>query len=289
MSKKIFVSSATGVQGSKIVSKLLENAYAVNTLTRKEQNLDKINTYVGDYSHQEIIRKALMGVEVAVYTFPMIFNKATAIEYTTNFINACKAEGVSLVIFNVASDLPNTETGLLALDIKKVIADLFRASDLNVITLIPDIYIDNLAAPWSIPVILEHGVLPYPIASEQKIPWISHEDLANYVLAAIERPDLAGEELVIGGNLWSGEEIATAIATHLNRAVNFVALSPDEFEAQLVPAFGGLAAQEVSNIYRYLSNNHTTLLNKDFKKAQETLSIAPQKLTEWVTSINWEN
>jgi len=289
MSKKIFVSSASGVQGNKIATKLIEQGYTVSTLTRTDQKLENITVHVGDLSNINVIKIALKGVDAAVYTFPMIFDKKIAINYTTNFIEACKKEGVSLVIFNTASDLPKAETGLLALDIKLAIDNLFKASDLKVITLVPDIYTDNLAAPWSIPVILENGILPYPIASGQAIPWISHYDLANYVSSALEKPDLAGKELPIGGNLWTGEEIAAEIAKQLGRTVNFVGLSPDQFEEQLKPAFGSLTAKEVSNIYRYLGSNQTSLLNKDFKGTQEILSVKPQTLTEWVASITWEN
>ncbi|MBL4650813.1 MAG: NmrA family NAD(P)-binding protein [Aureispira sp.] len=289
MDKKIFVANASGIQGSKIAATLIEEGYAVSTLIRTKQVLKGLDVYVGDLNDMEVIEAALKGVKAAVYTFPMIFDKEVAINYTTNFIKACEKTGVDLVIFNAASDLPKSETGLLALDMKLLIENLFQASELNVITLVPDIYIDNLAAPWSIPVILENGILPYPIASEQAIPWISHLDLAKYVVAALKNPNLAGQQLPIVSNCWTGEEIATTLSTHLDRKVNFVSLSPDEFEAQLAPTFGELTAKEVSNIYRHIKNKTSSLLEKDFKRTQELLSVKPQTLTEWVGSIIWEN
>jgi len=289
MREKIFVANASGVQGSQIAAQLMEEGYEVSTLIRTEKTLKGVEVHVGNLNETKEIQTALKGVKAAVYTFPMVFEEQVAITYTTNFIKACQKEGVDLVIFNAASELPKTKTGLLALDIKLVMDDLFKTSDLNVITLVPDIYIDNLAAPWSIPVILEHGILPYPIASEQAIPWISHIDLAKYVLAALKQPSLAGQQLPINSNCWTGEEISAELSKYLGRTINFVSLSPNDFEAQLAPAFGVPMAKEVSNIYRHLKNNTTSLLAKDFKRTQELLSVVPQTLTEWVTSITWEN
>lgn len=165
---------------------------------------------------------------------------------------------------------------------------MFDASGLNVITLVPDIYIDNISAPWSIPVILNNKIVPYPIAVGNKVPWISHVDLAKYVVAAISKPDLAGEVLTIGGNLLTGEEIAAAISSEINQPLNFVAMTPDEFEQQIAPAFGDLAGKEISNLYRYVSDNREQLVSKDFKKTQDVLGVVPQSLTEWVRSVKWE-
>lgn len=291
MNKKIFVLGATGCQGSHITQELLINNYEVVTIKRSlEEGVSarpELNVIEGGLQDKDALTIALEGAAAAVYTFPLIFDIELAIVYTTNFIEATKEQNVPLVVFNAGFDLPLNGSDLLALDIKSTIKDLFDASELNVTTLVPDVYIDNISAPWSIPMIQNNGIVPYPVESGKKVPWISHSDLAKYTVAAISKPELAGQVLAIGGNLLTGEEIASAISTEIGKTVNFVGMSPDDFEQQITPVFGPLAGKEISNLYRYIDANRETLIIKDFKHTQEVLGVTPQSLNEWVKSVNW--
>ena len=121
------------------------------------------------------------------------------------------------------------------------------------------------------------------------MPWISHSDLGKYVTKAINHPELAGQTLQIGGNLVTGKELAKAISSKLNTTINFVNVPTDEFEKQLVPGFGALAALEISNLYRYVEQNHNEFTQKDFDKTNELLSVKPQTVDEWVDAVNWIN
>ncbi len=288
---KVFVTGATGFQGSSIAKELLGEHHQVVTLKRDPNNgmppMVGIDVIAGGLESKDSLKKAMKGVQAAVYSFPLIFDLELAKSYTENFISAAKQENVNLIVFNSTFHLAPSKTGFLALDIKVTIKELLDASGLNVITLAPDIYLDNIAAPWSIPVILENKIVPYPIKSDQKLPWISHSDLGKYVAKAIVKPELAGQTLPIGGNLITGNEIASAISSKINQSLHFIAVPVDEFENQLKPGFGELAAQEISNIYRFVEQNHTDFTNKDFQKTNELLGVTPQSLSDWVATVNW--
>lgn len=291
MKNKIFVSGATGFQGSNIAQLLNKAGKQVITLRPKTDenqiSVKDIEIIEGNLENKEAVYKALKNVDSAVFTFPLIFDLEKAIEITENFIQSAQTNNVSLVVFNSSFDLPKSKTGLLALDLKSTIYKMFQDSGLNVITLIPDIYIDNLTAPWSIPLILEKGILPYPIESGKKVSWISHLDLARFVISALDKPELAGKKLPIGGNIYSGEEIAVAISNYLGKEIQFISLTPDDFEKQLIPAFGELNAKEISNLYRYVADNREVLVDKNFNTSQNLLSTKPTSIQDWVSSVNW--
>jgi uncharacterized protein YbjT (DUF2867 family) len=290
---KVFVTGATGFQGSQIAKEVLNNDHQVVTLKRDSSigmlPMSEIEVIAGGLENKEALVKAMKGTQAAVYSFPLIYDIDLARSYTENFIAAAKQENVGLIIFNVTFHLPQKETGFLALDMKLVMKELFDASGLNVITLVPDIYLDNIAAPWSIPVILENKIVPYPIEGDKKLPWISHSDLAKYVVKAIVRPELAGETLPIGGNLVSGNEITAAISSKINQNLHFVEVPIHEFEAQLKPGFGEVAAREISNLYRFVKQNHSDFVSKDFQKTNELLGITPQSISDWVETVHWNN
>ncbi|MEP0262687.1 NmrA family NAD(P)-binding protein [Dokdonia sp.] len=288
---RIFVTGATGFQGATIAQQLLTEHHEVVTLKRNTSEgmplIPGIKVVPGGLEDKESLATALQGTDAAVFMLPLIFDMDLAKRYTANFIEAAKAQHVPLVVFNTTFYLPTEETGLLALDMKVTMKHMLDTSGLNVITVVPDVYIDNLVAPWSIPVIINDHVLPYPVASGKKIPWISHVDLGKYVAAAIQKPELAGEVLYIGGNLYSGEEIAETIGTKIDAHIHFIGVAPNDFEQQLIPGFGALAAREISNLYRYVEQNHESFIGKDFAKSNELLSVTPQTLTEWVDSVRW--
>ena len=206
--------------------------------------------------------------------------------YTENFIAAAKQEDVGLIIYNTTFYLAKEETGLLALDMKVAMKKLFDASGLKVITIAPNIYLDNIAAPWSVPVILENKIVPYPLKADRPMSWISHADLGKYIASAINKPELAGQILPIG-SLISGNEITAAIGSQINQTLSFVEVPVDDFEQQLIAGFGTVAAKEISNLYRYVEQNYNSFVNQDFENTNKVLGIKPQSLDSWVTSVNW--
>lgn len=291
MKRKIFVSGATGLQGTSISQTLIANNFDVVSLkptSEEKRPFDhQLTLKAGDLGDKKILTDSLQGVKVAIFTFPLLFDLDKAKQLTNNFIEAAVNRDIEFVIFNSSFDLPTEATGLLALDLKLEVKRLFETSGLNVLTLVPDIYIDNLAAPWSIPLIHEKGILPYPVQSGSRVPWISHFDLAKFIYAAIDRFELAGQTLPIGGNLYTGEEIASKISDHLSKTVSFVSLKSDDFEKQLTGTFGELAAREISNLYRYVEENQKDLINKDFNKTQNILGVQLQTVDDWARSVKW--
>lgn len=288
---KVFVLGATGFQGSQIANTLLQNNHSVTTLKRDRNSgtpaSQGIDIIQGGLDSQSALSQAMKGADAAVYSFPLIFDMELAKSYTENFIAAAKKENVSLVIYNTTFFLAKETTGLLALDMKVEMKKLLDASGLNVITLAPNIYLDNIAAPWSVPVILENKIVPYPLKAEKVMSWVSHSDLGKYVASALTKPELAGQTLPIGGKLITGNEITKAIGSKINQNLNFVEVPVDDFEQQLVPGFGPVAAKEISNLYRYIDQNYNDFISLDYDNSNKVLDVQPQSLDSWVESVNW--
>ena len=287
---KVFVNGAGGAQGGAIARELIARNNQVMTISRGAESRTEskgLTTVPGDLLTAAGLAEALEGADAAVFTIPLLFEKDKVLLATKNFIAAAEAGGVKHVIFNTTFFLAKAEAGVFAVDAKVQMKALFEASKLQVTTIVPDVYLDNLAAPWSIPVILENSILPYPIQANTKVPFISHVDLAKGVVAALEKPELVGQTLPLVTGLFTGEEIAAAIGGKLGKAIQFVPVDPNDFEAQLAPAFGALAAKEISNLYRFLAQEHAAFVGKPFAETQKLLEVTPQTLKEWVDGVNW--
>lgn len=287
---KVFITGATGFQGSKIANELLKNNHTVTSLKRDLSAgvpaIKGIEIIEGGLENKDSLATAMRGAQAAVYSFPLIFDLELAKAYTKNFIDAAKQENVGLIIYNTTFYLAKEETGLLALDMKVAMKKLFDVSGLNVITIAPNIYLDNIAAPWSVPVILEHKIVPYPLKADEPMSWISHADLGKYIASAINKPELAGQTFPVG-SLVTGNDITKTIGNKINQELNFVEVPVDEFEQQLIAGFGNVAAKEISNLYRYVEQNYNSFINQDFENTNKTLGIEPESLDSWVASVNW--
>jgi len=288
---KVFVLGATGFQGSQIANTLLQNNHSVTTLKRDSNSgipaSQDIDVIQGGLDSRNALSQAMSGADAAVYSFPLIFDMELAKSYTENFIAAAKKENVGLIIYNTTFYLAKESTGLLALDMKVEMKKLFDVSGLNVISLAPNIYLDNIAAPWSVPVILENKIVPYPLQADKVMSWVSHSDLGRFVASALTKPELAGQTLPIGGKLITGNEITKAIGSQINQDLNFVEVPVDDFEQQLVPGFGAVAAKEISNLYRYIDQNYNDFVSLNYDNSNTVLGVQPQSLDSWVASVNW--
>lgn len=63
----------------------------------------------------------------------------------------------------------------------------------------PGIFMDNLATPFMKPMFVNEGVYRYPHTLDAAYDWICHEDLAKFMVAALQRPDLVGRKIHLGG------------------------------------------------------------------------------------------
>jgi NAD(P)H dehydrogenase (quinone) len=169
------------------------------------------------------------------------------------------------------------------------IENYFDAAGLPYISLRPTLYLDNLSAPFLLPVVQANSILPYPVPANEKIAWLSHSDLAKFVATAFKHPELVGQKFDIGGKqLLSCEEMAASISTIAGRHIQFIPVLPDDFEAQIAPVFGVVTAKEIANIYRFVKDNVAHLQAKDLnEKTLLVLTAALQSFEEWAKEVKW--
>jgi NAD(P)H dehydrogenase (quinone) len=293
MSNKILVTGVTGYQGGAVVKELLAQGNTVRGLVRKETEqtdlLKKdIEIAIGSFEDADSLQKAFKGIDKVVLSLPLVFDKTVLMQYAKNVVVAWKNSAVSLFVFNTNLPVNKEKVGLVAFDSKLAIEQYFDAEKLPYISLRPTLYLDNLAAPFLLPVVQANNILPYPIPANEKIAWLSHTDLAKYIVEALKHTDLIGKKFNIGGQLITGVEMAATISTLAGRHIQFIPVSPDDFEKQIAPAFGEHTAKEISNIYRFVKDNVEHLQAKDMQENTLVhLSIVLQSFEEWASGVKW--
>ncbi len=284
----VVVTNATGLQGKTVAEELKKNNYQVRALTRdpSKVQLPGVEIVKGSFDDVDSLIKAFEGADGIYFKLPLLFDHALLIQYTKNFIAAALQTKPSLVVFNSSIFVPEKPTGYVAFDVKLEAEQLLKKSGLPVIYLHPRIYLDNIAAPWSVPAIIEQGVIASPVPTDQQVSWISVYDLARYTVAAFNNPKQAGKTFEIGAQSVTGKEIAETFSKILKKDLQYIYVSPDDFENGLKPVFGDHSAKSISDIYRYLRDNEEDF-NTDNASAS-VLTVETLSLNQWISQVPWE-
>lgn len=291
---KILVLGATGAQGGAVVHLLHKQKASVRALLLPNEDKTpflnrSIEVAVGSFADRESLVHALRGVEHCSLVFPLLYDWDLITQYAENFIAAVKQSSVKTIVFNTSLPMFEKPIGVAANDIKLKILQRFRQENLPVITITPSFYLDNLTAPWSLPVIKAQGIVAYPLPDDAEFAWLSHENLARYTFHALQKPEHIGKVFEIGGELLSGPTIAKRITTTIGKPIQYVYIQPDDFAKQLEPQYGSAVADEIANIYRFVKK-YSHLFERFYKpeEAQTLFGLSLQTFEEWAATIDWK-
>jgi NAD(P)H dehydrogenase (quinone) len=293
-SLNILVYGATGAQGQPIVQKLLQKNYRVRVFARdrdKARSLfpETVEIEIGTLEDRASLNRANQGVDRVFLVLPLEYRVDVAMNQGRQAIDAAREAGVRLLVFNTSTFIPPQVTDAAAFEIKRDLERYLKQSGVPSIVLRPTVYMDNFAAPWSLPNIVGQNVVAYPIPAELKVAWISLDDTAALGVAALERPELAGSAFDLGGAVaLSGKEIAARFSQVLERSLTYQEIPIDGFEQGLNQAFGEPTGTEIAKIYRWRAA-HPEANSIDMSAVLQQLPIQLTTLEQWIRRGEWAN
>lgn len=292
--QRVLVYGAGGVQGGAVVERLLGAGYLVRALTRSARTVSSLQSsgaevVTADLGDPASLVAASMGVDAVVLIVPIEFDAARAVAYGRNAIDAARAAGVRLIVFNTGTRIPDQPTDVAGFEIKRQIEQYLWSSGVPAIVLRPAFYMENFAGPWTAPAIIQHATVAYPIPRGVRAAWISAADAAAFTVAALERPALAGITFEIGGpESLDGDAIAARFGAALGRHVSYIAIPLDSFEQQLSPVMGPENAAALVQMYRWMeAQPDSTLFSTDQAALQQALPVTLTTLERWIQAQDW--
>lgn len=259
-SETIFLcGGAGGSQGAAMARQLKAAGYAVRTIARSKEKCEAlkaggIDARPGDLGDIESLKAACDGIEYVALVLPLERDKARLALYTDTIIAACKAANIKNLVFNVSSRVARDKNNVPGFAEKALVEDKLADSGIPHICLRPTIYMENLAAPWSVSDVNDRALVKYPIAAHNTVRWNSADDVARYVVSALKKTELAGRSFDIGGpQAFDGDDIAQQFSTALGREVRFEGISPTKFADGLLPFLGEAQATGLINYYDYVN------------------------------------
>lgn len=290
-SETVLIYGAVGAQGAGIVRAALAATARVRILMRDGTANPfgrDVEVVRGDLANAASLRLATLGVDKVVLTLPQTGDTMIAAGFGPNAIAAAEAAGVKLLVWNSGGLVPATHTGIAALDCAVDTERLLRASAVPSIILRPTLAMDILTGGWTVPAILRSGVFAQPLPRESRVSWISGNDLAAFIVAALQRPDLAGRAFDIGGpQALTGPETAEILSVAIGRRVAYVPVPLSYFGIGLEAAPGGRSGHEIADFYAWIRRQPVSPLAVDPAPALAALPIRPTTLSEWAKAQDW--
>lgn len=287
---RYLVTGATGFQGGAVTRRLAALGHRVYGMSRRGGDVGPgVCPVRADLGVRDEVFRAFRGVTHAAVVIPLVYDLPTVLTYASNIVEAARAMGVRKLVLNTNTRIPPVPTLYAAYETRRAAETVFRDSGLPVVILRPTIYLDNLFSPWSGPMLVNGGVLAYPLPANLKVAWISHADLATSVVAALELGDLTGRTIPIGGpEAVTGHQLAAAFTAVLGREVTYCEMDVDDFELGLATILDPGAAAGVAGIYRYAHESGTPdLFGTQPTNVYRTLGTYPTPLTEWIAAQPW--
>ncbi len=244
MNQRVVVFGATGAQGAPVVKQALAKGMNVRAVARDAAKLAEMHpdaeAFTGDLNDADSLIRAFSGVDAAFVHLPMPSGPDDARNWLGAIIAGAHAASLPLMVFSTSGPAGDKYPSSMVIDGTSAGARAIAECGIPAIILKPAIYLENLLPPLFAPLLRAQGIADYPpLRASQKVSWTSHHDQARIAVAALARPDLAGNSYDIASpDALSGTELAVLLTGWLGRPVTCDPLSPAEFGQRVGEVLG---------------------------------------------------
>jgi uncharacterized protein YbjT (DUF2867 family) len=299
----VSVIGATGRQGLAQIRQLVAAGYKVRALSRSADpdlgptNADIETRQIDLYDPASYV-PALEGSDAVFYTHPLQAREDRA-TLVGGVGKAATQVGAKRFIWNTSSWIPDkpgdahTYVGNTA-----GINELWR-SGVPATVFGSVLFMDNLLTNWARPFIVHESRYVYPHKADLEANWISLDDVGKIMVAALDRPDLEGAWMNIGGpQRLRPPEVAATLSDVFGRTIKYDPCTPEEFGDLLVAALGDSMKPEmrapysagIAAFYHYNNTAPTEPFRVNTDYMQERLpEIEFETLAQWATRQDWSD
>ena len=283
----ILTYGSSGSQGEPVARKLLEAGNKVRAVVRHPERAAALvargaEVVRGDLADVESLKAASADVD-AVFLMNPFSAGGNPFELMGNALTAAKEAGAKLVVFNAGGHPPAAPTGIPMLDFRIQLEDFIVASGIPTIILRPSVYMENFLGPWCLPSIQQRGAVAYPHRAAMRVSWIASDDLGSLAVAALERPQFAGQRFTLGGpEALDGPAIAAAFSAGLGREISCDSITPEAFGDTMAQIMGPEAGAGIRVAYGYANAQPDNAMAVDMSRVLEHLPVTLTQLEDWV-------
>lgn len=299
---RILVIGATGDQGHPLLTRLIDAgmtpvAALRNPNALKNTDFADVETVQADLYNQDSMIAAANGMDAMAIHLPFVFDLEKAQELGDNIAAAASANGLKKIVFNTSCYVHHEDNENPAHDGRRAIEKSIMDTGIEYAIFEPKVFMDNMIRSWSKPSIVAKGIFAYPAKPDLQISWICLDDVAAYMVEALERNDLPSGRYAIGGpEALIGDQVAERLSEAAGKEITFQSLTPDEFASNMSLLVTGSATVEphsvyhgMASFYRFYNVQEVSPLIADNADIDGIFNFKPTSLLEWAKRQNWSD
>lgn len=298
VSKTVCVMGASGRMGQSQVRQLLQSGAFPRAVSRSwnvvGEEFREVEAVAADFGDVASMTAAFAGADAIFNTIPSLAG-ARSFEYAHNLVAAAKAAGVTRIIHNTTMWAPDEPCGEAFYDAGLQLEDVIAGSGLDVTVFRPVLFMDNLLTLFQKPDIVERGLYRYCQKPGMLASWISMDDLAKFMVAALDRDDLIGRRIVIGGpEILPIEQVVAILSEVLGRPVTYQYEEPYDLFAkmhdvlQLGDDFPRDAyASAMASFYNFNNDSQRRPFVVDMQAVLAEIPVPLSTMGEWAAQQDW--
>jgi uncharacterized protein YbjT (DUF2867 family) len=285
--ERVLLFNATGSQGMAIANRLLAEGYTVIAPTRSKEKVallkeKKIEAFVSDFSVQSLVpflkRADKVVLQISAHTVA-----ESMVESAKKAIEAISEAGSPKTVFVISSTISKHYVGVKSVDARLKMVELAQEKIPNTPILSVTEYLENFSTAYRQP-IMENGVVPQTIPQNSPVNYLSLNDMATYVLAALKSNKLEGKVYALGGNEGiDGTQFSRRLGKVLSKELIYAPVTHEELEGMLTPIMGAAVAKDYADFYRWQDTAGASLLNPNTEEVRNLLNVKLPTFEQWAT------
>jgi uncharacterized protein YbjT (DUF2867 family) len=296
----VAVFGASGRQGLAQIRQLKKAGHRVRAIARRPdpfygEDFGEVEIVGADIYDEESCVAAMTGVDAAFYTHP-VRALVDRVQGVTTVGRAAKRAGIGRLVWNVSEWIPDKAGDAFTYRTNTVALNALWRTGAPATAFGSVLFMDNLLTNWAFPFIVGEDRYTYAHHKDLECSWISLDDVAKFMIAAIDRPDLEGAWLNIGGpEILKPPQVVAMLSQTIGREIRYDPDTPQQFGRRLADAFGGelseadkdAMAETIGKFYVY--NNTTPLkpFRVDMAPALERIPIEVETMAQWIARQEW--
>lgn len=298
--QKVIVLGAPADQGIPLVQCLQKHGYDITAGVRRDDalagspfpDLPRVHADIMDTASLE---KAFAGQDALAMHLPFEFDRERAATFGQNIADAAKAAGLKKIVFNTSCYIAEHDLDLTAHDGRRDIERALEETGIPCVFIEPVVFMNNIIRVWCKPGVVNHGIFAYPAAPDLKISWVSLDDVAAYMVAALGTDKADGKHVPVGGpEVLVGDEVAERLSEATGKTITFKSMTPDTFAANMSELVTGSREVQPASVYdgmakfyRFYNEPEVSPLIVDVNETRKLLDVEPTPMREWAKQWDW--
>lgn len=291
---------ATGDQGHPLLERLLGAGLHPVAALRNPTALAgtpfaDVETISADLYDEQSMVAAAQGMDAIAMHLPFVFDLEKATQLGRNIAAAAEGTSVRKIVFNTSCFVAEQDNGNPAHDGRRAIEQAIIDSGVAHAIFETKVFMDNMIRSWNKPSIVNSSIFAYPAKPDLKISWICLDDVAAFMVEALQNDDLPSGRYAVGGpQALVGDEVAAILSEVTGKTVTFKSLTPDDFASAMSLLVTGSATVEPKSIYSGMASFYSfyneqpvSPLIADTAEMAKYFKTRPTPLAEWAARQDW--